>query len=91
MKQDNTLLNLAALDLLSDGAVGSTMGVFWIIILFGSGLGLIWLFYYRLPKYLWERWSGPAGRAYYRALGLSPKTVERIKKREALRRKGSNK
>lgn len=85
MKQDNTLLNLAALDLLSDGAVGTGMGVVWLVVLFGSGLGIIWLFYYRLPKYLWDRYSGPLGRAYYRALGISPKTVERIKNRCAAR------
>ena len=81
MKSDNTLLNLAALDILSDGATGTVSGILWIIILFGSGLGVLWLFYYQLPRYLWKRYSGPLGRAYYRSLGISPKTLERVKKR----------
>ena len=81
MKEDNTLLNLAALDILSDGSAGSALGVVWLVALFGSGLGIIYLCYYRLPKYLWNRYSGPIGRAYYRGIGISPKTLERIKKR----------
>ncbi len=81
MKQDHTLLNLAALDILSDGSGGSAMGGVWLLALFGSCLGILYLVYYRLPKYLWERYSGPIGRAYYRVLGISPKTLERIKKR----------
>lgn len=83
MKNDSTFLNLAALDILSDGAVGTVSGVLWVIILFGSGLGILWFFYYQLPKYLWNRYSGPLGRAYYRSIGISPKTLERIKKRNA--------
>ena len=49
MKNDSTFLNLAALDILSDGAVGTVSGVLWVIILFGSGLGILWFFYYQLP------------------------------------------
>ena len=81
MKNDNTLLNLAALDILSEGPVGNVTGVTIALGLFLLPPVILWGLFYKLPKEFFKRHKGPTGESYYRALGLAPQTVERIKRR----------
>jgi len=81
MSQNNTLLNLAAFEVLSEGSAGNVTGVLFLGALLVAPPLILWALFYKLPKEFFKRRRKPVGEAYYRLLGLSPKTVERIKRR----------
>ena len=81
MSKDNMLLNLAALEVLSEGSAGNVTGLLFLGALLVAPPLILWGVLYKLPKEFFKRRKKPTGEAYYQLLGLSPKTVERIKRR----------
>ena len=77
---DKNLQRLAMVEIISPGTAGAAASG----ILIGAFLiGAAWLlkaFYWDLPKAAINRGIRLVGRFYYRALGISPKTLERIKR-----------
>ena len=83
MSKDNTLINLAALGYVADGPIGTVAGL--AIIVCAPPI-IAWAVCYKLPQFLYKRYRGPVGTAAYRLMGLSPKTTERIRKLERMKK-----
>ena len=79
--RDNDLFNLAALEVLADGSAGKATSFLFLAAIAIAPPLLLWGLLYKVPMHYLRRNKERIGAAYYRALGLSPKTVERIKRR----------
>jgi len=82
---DKNLQRMAMVEIIAPGtASGAASGM----LIGATILGAAWLlkaFYWDLPKAAISRGIKLVGRCYYRALGISPKTLERIKRHDAKR------
>lgn len=82
---DKNLQRLVMVEIISPGTAGAAAsGAFVGAMIIGTAW-LLKAFYWDLPKAAFNRGIKLAGRFYYRALGISPKTLERIKRRQAKR------
>ena len=83
---DKNLQRLAMVEIISPGTAGGAASG---ALIGATILGAAWLlkaFYYDLPKAAINRGIRLVGRCYYLALGITPKTLERIKRRKTKRR-----